>query len=464
MSAALPVAVRPGAALPWRRAAAAIGGLLGAAHMGAPTPRVAALVQGEQETAEILIGLLQVVAIATFAVLYAISRAANPPPMEIEPVPIALALYAGFTGVRLWLALKRRLTPLVLTASVIVDMAVLMALIWSFHLQYMAPTAVVLKAPTLMYVYILIALRALRFEARYVLLAGAAAIAAYTVLVGCALLAQHPPAQVTRSFLTYVTSPAILIGAEFDKVVTMAMVTLLLALVVQRGRRLLEDAAREQLAAGELSRFFAPEVAERIRDSKDGVTAGMAERRRAAILITDLRGFTRMAQELPPAEMLSLLSEYQRCVVAAVRAHGGSVDKYLGDGVLASFGAVQPSASYAADALRAAEAVAVAMAEWNATRGGAPRLEMGAAIAAGEVLFGAVGVEQRLEYTVIGDPVNLAAKLEKHNKAEGTRMLAAADAFDLGVAQGYAPKVATRRLPGREVAGVPQLIDIVALG
>lgn len=418
--------------------------------------RAQVLVARQQDSAEIIIGVMQVFAICTFAVLYAISRTANPPPMSPEPVPIALALYALFTAVRLWAAIRRRLGPVLLAASVVVDFAVLFVTIWSFHLQYMAPLSVALKAPTVMYVFILITLRALRFETRWVLLAGGVAILGWSVLILAALAQQSAP--VTRSFLAYVTSPQILIGAEFDKIVAMAMVTALLALVVARGRALLVEAMREQVAATELSRFFVPEIADRIRGAEAEHMAGVAERRQASILMTDLRGFTGMARGMQPEPLLRLLSDYQTLVVGAVRAHGGSIDKYLGDGVLASFGAVVPSVTHAADALRAVEAIQAALRER------APPFAIGMAVASGEVLFGTVGAEGRLEYTVLGDPVNLAAKLEKHNKVEGSAALTDAATFTLAEAQGYVPTVAAEHRAARTVAGVEGPLDLVLLG
>ncbi|WP_207541129.1 adenylate/guanylate cyclase domain-containing protein [Sabulicella rubraurantiaca] len=441
----------------WRHLLTSAGLPVGPAEL---PPRVETMLRESQARAEVLIGFVQVTAILTFAVLYAISRAANPPPMEIEPIPVALGLYAGFTALRLWLAWRRQLTRGLLVASVVVDIAVLMVTIWSFHLQYMAPAAISLKAPTLMYVFILIALRTLRLEVGYVLIAGATAVTGWAVLAGYVLLAD-PPARVTRSFLDYVTSPAVLLGAEFDKVVSIGMVTAILALSVLQGRGLLLDAAREQVAAAELSRFFPPEVAVRIRTSKDRLMVGAAERREAAILVTDLRGFTRLARELPPRELLQRLAEYQQLVVAVIRAHGGSVDKYLGDGVLASFGAVRPGGPFAADALRAVEEIVSALAGWNASRPeGSPPLAVGLAVAVGEILFGVVGHAERLEYTVLGDPVNLAAKLEKHNKAEASRALADPACWALAAEQGFRPNLAWEERPAREVAGVDARMDL----
>ncbi len=255
------------------------------------------------------------------------------------------------------------------------------------------------------------------------------------------------------------------LGGEAIKAVSLGMVTLLLALVVARGRALLVEASREQLAAAELSRFFVPEIATRIRGADAEHMAGQAERREASILVTDLRGFTAMARRMEPAALLRLLSAYQALVVGAVRAHGGSIDKYLGDGVLVSFGAVRPSDTHAADALRAVEAILRAAAAWAPPEPDLPQIAIGMAVASGEVLFGTVGAEGRLEYTVIGDPVNLAAKLEKHNKAEGSAALTDAATHALAVRQGYAPGPGAAAEPraGRAVAGVDAPMDLVVL-
>jgi adenylate cyclase len=271
------------------------------------------------------------------------------------------------------------------------------------------------------------------------------------------------PGIITRSFLDYVTSAKVLLGAEFDKAVSIGMVTALLALVVLRGRALLVSAAHEQVTATELSRFLVQEFAQRIR-ATGGVMAGMAETRDAAILFTDLRGFTALSKRLPPCALLGLLGEYQRRVVACVHRNGGSIDKYLGDGVLASFGAARPSGTSAADALWTVEDIADAIAAWNAGRNpGEPPIAVGAAVACGEVLFGAVGDAEQLEYTVIGDAVNLAAKLEKHNKAEASTALTDATAYALALAQGYVPRARIEPRAARCVAGLVVPVDLVLI-
>ena len=98
------------------------------------------------------------------AVVYAISAKAFPAGTPFEPVPWTLGIYGLLTAGRLVLACRGRLNRALVATSVVVDILVLMLTIWSFHLQYEAPPALYLKAPTLMYVFILIALRTLRFE------------------------------------------------------------------------------------------------------------------------------------------------------------------------------------------------------------------------------------------------------------------------------------------------------------
>lgn len=142
------------------------------------------------------------------------------------------------------------------------------------------------------------------------------------------------------------------------------------------------------------------------------------------------------------------------------------VDKFLGDGVMATFGAVRPSQTASADALRALDAI---LADGDAWTGSLPApfersgLAVNAAVAAGPVVFTTLGSQDRLEYTVIGDAVNLAAKLEKHNKVAGTRGLASAATYARAVAQGYAaaPQPECRRQ--QVVAGVPDAFDLAVL-
>jgi adenylate cyclase len=339
-----------------------------------------------------------------------------------------------------------------------------MTLIWSFHLKYQQPPTFYLKAPTLLYVFIFIALRALRFEARPVLIAGGVAAAGWLLLLFCALLATPGGMALTRDYVAYLTSNRVLIGGEIDKIVAILMVTGIMAVALGRGRRLLEQAVVEQTAASELARFFAPAVATRIRGAELTLEAGHGELCEAAILNLDLRGFTGFATKAPPDRVIGLLGAYQAAMVPLIRKHGGSIDKFQGDGILATFSAASRSATYAADALDALDeitALAAGFADRHETDGYRPRIN--GAVASGRVLFGVVGAGDRLEYTVIGEAMNLSAKLEKANKQLVAAALCDAPTFALACAHGYRPRPEQRHVAEVVVPGVEKPLALVVL-
>ncbi|MGH6944576.1 MAG: adenylate/guanylate cyclase domain-containing protein [Geminicoccaceae bacterium] len=408
----------------------------------------------QQLESERLISWIQLVILLLFTVLYAIAPKTAPADAAITPVPIALAAYLLFTLARLVLAYRGLLRRWFLSLSAVVDMTLLMLLIWSFHIQYAQPPAFYLKAPTWGYVFIFIALRALSFEPRYVLITGIAAMTGWAALVAYALLAA-PGMPVTRDFVQYMSSPTVLLGAEFDKMITIALVTAILAIALHRGRRLLIESATDKEAARELARFFTPEIALQITTAERPLRPGQGQHCEAAVLQVDLKGFTRVAATLTPDQAVGLLTEYHARVVPVIRRHGGSVDKFMGDGIMATFGAARPSTTYAADALRTVLNLVEEAEAWIAggtpaeeplpqaddaapsshgddgtpaaqpapEPGGAERLAISMAVASGELVVGAVGDLDRLEYTVIGNPVNLAAKLEKHTRIENVTAL-----------------------------------------
>ncbi len=424
--------------------------------------RVRQAIRRQQDESEMLIGWLQLAVGLTFAALYLVSpKVAG----GFDLVPWTLSIYLGLTLIRLFWGRLARLPGWSLAVSVVFDMALLMALIWSFHIEYGQPPSFYLKAPTLLYVFIFIALRALRFEVRFVALAGGVAALGWVALLLYALVAEAGGMVVTRDYVTYLTSNAVLIGGEIDKILSILAVTAIIGVTLYRARKLLVQAVVEQTAAHDLSRFFAPEVAAKITASEHRIRAGTGELREAAILSLDLRGFTRYAAETDPSTVMTLLAEYQAPVVPIIRKHGGSVDKFLGDGILATFGAAQTSTTYAADGVRALQEVMREARRWSEARraAGRPSPAVNGALATGRVLFGAVGDEHRLEYTVIGEAVNLSAKLEKANKDLGTAAMCDAATYDLALGQGYAPSEPWPAMPGAKVSGLGQPIDLVRM-
>lgn len=421
----------------------------------------------QQEASEELVGWVQLSVVIFFGSLYLFSPKTFSAKVAIEPVPWALAVYMTFTVARLALARRRALPEWLRAISAIVDILLLLLLMWSFHVQYEQPAAFILKSPTLLYVFIFIALRALLFEARYVILTGLAAAFGWLAMVGYVLATDMRDDLITRDYVAYLTSNSLLVGAEFDKIVVILVVTGLLATGIVRARRLLVAAVSEEIRARDLSRFFAPEVADRITAAETEIRPGRGETRDAAILYVDIRSFTTMTADMPADALIAFLTRFQAHLMPPILANHGTAEKYLGDGMMAAFGAAVASDSYAADALRAADGILDEIASWNGERAaaGEPTIRIGVAVVTGKVVFGAVGGEARLEYAVVGYPVNLAAKVEKQNKVEGTRGLCTVDAFDRARAQGHVrdSDPDPERLQGRRVDGLSERLDLVVL-
>lgn len=437
------------------------------AVLGGDATRIPQRVQDDvwrqQDRSEQIISFVQLAIVLIFGALFVISPQPSEGEIGFELAPWALGIYLVFTVIRLIASYRVRLPGWFLAVSVVADMALLMVLIWSFHRTYQQPPSFYLKAPTLLYVFIFIALRVLRFDARYVLLAGGTAIIGWAILMTYAAVLDTEGMSITRDYIRYMTGNAILLGAEFDKIITIAVVTLVLAAAVRRARRTLFAAVSEGTAKRDLSRFFDADVARQITGGENQIVAGEGEYRNAAVLMLDIRGFTALSSTQSAAALMRLLSDYQARVIPVIQGHGGNIDKFLGDGVMATFGAAVPSDTYAADALRAIDDVLVAVAAWNEERSaaGLPMVAVNAAVATGELIFGAVGDEQRLEYTVIGEPVNLAAKLEKHAKAEQVRALVTDGAYQAALRQGYEPKASHELRRARDVEGVDGPVDLV---
>ena len=159
-----------------------------------------------------------------------------------------------------------------------------------------------------------------------------------------------------------------------------------------------------------------------------------------------------------------MLGEYQALVVPIIRSHRGSVSTYLGDGIMVTFGATRESNTGAADALAATEELE-ALRLWAAGRRGEnlPGPEAGIGVAWGTVIYGAIGTEDRLEYAVIGDPVNRAAKLQALTKTLGARALVAGVAWAMAIEQGFHSLRPHQRHQACALAGLAEPIEAIAV-
>ena len=173
-----------------------------------------------------------------------------------------------------------------------------------------------------------------------------------------------------------------------------------------------ERIRKESLARSNFERFFTPGLAARIAESPDAVKLG-GEKKPVAVLFSDIRGFTALSESMNPDAMASLLTEYFTEMVECVFRHGGTLDKFIGDAVMAQWGAPIGAPDDPDRAIQAAIEMMDALDELNRKweSEGKPVLAIGIGLNHGEAFAGNIGSERRLEFTVIGDTVNIASRL-----------------------------------------------------
>jgi adenylate cyclase len=229
-------------------------------------------------------------------------------------------------------------------------------------------------------------------------------------------------------------------GHDFTFLTMITAMTMLEAAVCLYWReqtvRVVRETADEQLRRERLGRYFSPQVASLLEAS---AARPVAERRTVTVLFADLRGFTKISEHLDSRDVVVLLNRFHSAMVEIVFAHGGTLDKYLGDGLMAYFGAPVAQDDQAERAVRCALGMQKALDAMNHARGVATEpLRMGIGVHTGPAVVGDIGAATRREFTVIGDTVNVAARLEQLTKELDTDIIvSAATVAATGQADGF---------------------------
>ena len=221
----------------------------------------------------------------------------------------------------------------------------------------------------------------------------------------------------------------------------------------------IEHFIREQREKRRLSQFFSPDVLREIVRHGEGVNLG-SSRRLITVFFSDLRGFTSLAERMEPEVVAEMLKEYLTEMTEVVFRHSGTVDKYIGDCVMAIWNAPFEDPNHAVNAVRTAldfqEKTLTVSAKWEAKLGG--KIRNGVGINTGEAVVGTMGSRQRLEYTAIGDTVNLAARLESITKEYNTSIIISENTYEYVRGQ-----FMTRELGAVTVKGKARPVKIYAV-
>lgn len=201
-------------------------------------------------------------------------------------------------------------------------------------------------------------------------------------------------------------------GTLLNQVILTAIATGVLAAAVHRARRMLLRHTRAEIARSALARYVSADLADAILKSERRFDTPAT--REVAVLFADIVGFTALSERTPPDRIVTLLKSFHERCCRVVFRHGGSLDKYIGDGFLATFGAIGDMPDAAARAVRCAVELQQEIDRWNAKRAarGAVAIPLSIGLHFGPAVVGNTGTEERLEFTVIGDTVNIASRLE----------------------------------------------------
>jgi adenylate cyclase len=200
-----------------------------------------------------------------------------------------------------------------------------------------------------------------------------------------------------------------------------------------------------------LERFLSPGIARKIMTEAANLRLG-GENQTVTILFTDLRGFTSLAETIPPEEVVEILNQYFDAMTELVFAHGGTLDKYLGDGLMCLFGAPFTGERDALAATRAAIEMQIRLGQLNRASS-RPPLRMGIGINTGSAVVGYLGSARHMDYTAVGDAVNVAARLTSQ---AGAGQIVISDATYAQIAS----QIPVRRLPPMKVKGRVSSVNV----
>jgi adenylate cyclase len=289
------------------------------------------------------------------------------------------------------------------------------------------PTAFEYRWGTFIYFFVVLAVGTLAYSWRTVLSIGTWVAALWLVaLVGVLLLGQRNPLLGDAAAAAFSNYPEIFakldpnsaqIPLRIQELVVFLIVAGILALKGWRSNQLLIKQALISAERANLSRYFSPNIIDDL--ASDDHDIGAVRNQDVAVVFVDIVGFTEISERSTSHQIMDLLRRYLSLVEEAIFENGGTLDKYLGDGVMATFGTPEARPDNAANALKAARQIVDRMEGFNrdSALDGAPALRVSLGLHFGPVIIGDVGPARRLEFAVVGDTVNVASRLESTSRA-----------------------------------------------
>jgi len=293
-------------------------------------------------------------------------------------------------------------------------------------------SAMAFRYPNFPYFFVLLGVTALTYSPRVVIWAGMSGALAWSAGIA-AIVAQSgvvteldgdtdglPRLANQAAFL----SPEFVdLGGRTQEIFVLLLVTAILATSVARSRRLVRRQMSTERARANLARYFSPTMVDELAGLDEPL--GTVRQQNVAVLFADIVGFTALSEKAGAEQVIDLLRQFHGRMARDVFAHRGTVDKYIGDAIMATFGTPRSGQHDATDAVRCARAMLSSIEAWNrerANRGEAP-IRIGIGVHYGPAVLGDIGDQQRVEYAVVGDTVNVASRLEAMTRSVGAPLI-----------------------------------------
>lgn len=354
-------------------------------------------------------------------------------------------------GVSMVLLARRTAVGTVGLAGCGIDIAVLSILpvIWYLSVGGSeVPPAYMLKTQITVVTLGIIVLNALAIRPLYPLVVTAGGICVHVALLVYVL--REPRTIVSSDFVDSAMGSAISLELVLVSMLIIAVTGTALGYLTLVARRTVAQGVRLEVANTQFGRYFSPGVVARISSESNPLGGVGGRTQEVAVLFCDIRDFTTITEKLPPSDVVEFLSQYHTRMVEVIFGFGGTIDKFIGDAIMVTFGTPDPRDDDAERSVRAGLAMNTALGELNAERkrGNLAEIRHGIGIHFGPVIAGNIGTEDRLEYTVIGDTVNVASRIQDACKSVGEAFL-----ISDAVRKRLPPEFQVRALPEQQVKG-----------
>jgi adenylate cyclase len=362
---------------------------------------------------------------------------------QISAAELTLVLFGALGWVGAWLASKRIAIEKLPVITAALDALLVLGNLGYSHWGLGIPGSLFAAFPVVWVVPITMAAAAIHYQPRL------QAYVAAVYVIGLILIAYGgdmlSPAQREEDLVRIVG----LFSAQANmvRIVMVFAASLILILVARQGRLMLERAVRETTLRVNLTRYLPRELAPILTDQ---AFASLREGRRipVTVLFVDIRASTYFGETMEPAQLAVFITSFRRRVLRAASRHGGVIDKFTGDGALILFGVPGAQDGDAKRALACGRTLLNLIERWNAKRGFNPPVRLGIGLHTGDVFCGVVGDESRLEFTVVGETVNIASRIEQATKGAGCELLASQETVVAAGEEALWTEVPCDPLPG----------------